>query len=92
MLQEAGRAAGKGLDSGAKAEQGVNTEALGRLMNGGASGIKFERISIAISFFQNFGLLGLMKLNWPSSFQTLFKLLEPLRLDLSLFAVFGGEC
>ena len=61
-------------------------------MNGSTSGIQFERISIAINFFQNLGLLGLMKLNWPSSFQMLFKLLEPLRLDLSLFAVFGGEC
>ena len=63
--QEARQVAGKGLGGGAKAEQGVNTEALGRLMNGGASGVQFERISIAINFFQSFGLLGLIKLNWP---------------------------
>ena len=45
------------------ASDAVDTEALGKAMGNG--GVHLERLNIAISFFQSFGLVGLLKLPWP---------------------------
>ncbi|GMI00831.1 hypothetical protein TrLO_g13556 [Triparma laevis f. longispina] len=52
------------------ATDAVNTEALGKAM--GEGGVHLERLNIAISFFQSFGLVGMLKLPWPESFRKIF--------------------
>ncbi|GMH78261.1 hypothetical protein TrST_g5046 [Triparma strigata] len=76
----------KGLKAeGADAKEAVNTEALSKLMDGG--GVSLERLSIAINWAQNFGLVMLFEVAWPESFKKWWKWIEMLGLD---FDVFGG--
>ena len=44
-------------------KQGVNTEALRKLMEGGGGSL--ERLTIAINWAQNFGLVMLFDVAWP---------------------------
>ncbi|GMH61068.1 hypothetical protein TrST_g373 [Triparma strigata] len=84
VKKEAARAARKGLGGAVGAKQGVNTEALGRFEGGGGS---LERLTIAINWAQNFGLVMVFDVAWPESFKKWFKWIEMLGLD---FDVFGG--
>ena len=63
VKKEAARAAGKGLGGGVGVKQGVNTEALGKLMEGGGGSL--ERLTIAINWVQNLGLIMLFEVAWP---------------------------
>ena len=63
VKKEAARAAGKGLGGGVGVKQGVNTEVLGRLMEEGGGSL--ERLTIAINWVQNFGLIMLFDVAWP---------------------------
>ena len=63
VKKEAARAAGKGLGGGVGVKQGVNTEALGKLMEGGGGSL--ERLNIAINWVQNLGLIMLFEVAWP---------------------------
>ncbi|GMH58345.1 hypothetical protein TrST_g9615 [Triparma strigata] len=85
VKKEAARAAGKGLGGGVGVKQGVNTEALGKLMEGGGGSL--ERLNIAINWVQNLGLIMLFEVAWPESFKKWWKWMEMLSLD---FDVFGG--
>ena len=54
----------KGLKAeGADATEAVNTEAAAKLIEGG--GVLLERLSIAINWAQNFGLVMLFEVAWP---------------------------
>ncbi|GMI01787.1 hypothetical protein TrVE_jg7206 [Triparma verrucosa] len=85
VKKEAARAAGKGLGGGVGVKQGVNTEVLGRLMEEGGGSL--ERLTIAINWVQNFGLIMLFDVAWPKSFKKWWTWIKMLNLD---FDVFGG--
>ena len=55
---------------GADATDAVNTEALGKLMEGG--GVSLERLNIAINWAQNLGLVMLFNVAWPEVRQYCF--------------------
>ncbi|GMH64930.1 hypothetical protein TrLO_g12675 [Triparma laevis f. longispina] len=61
MKKEAARAVGKGLGGGLNAMQGVNAEALGKLMGGAGGAVNLERLNIGINFAQNFGIIVTLK-------------------------------
>ncbi|GMI11690.1 hypothetical protein TrLO_g5494 [Triparma laevis f. longispina] len=61
VKKEAAMAAGKGLGGGLGVKQGVNTEALGKLMESGGGPIRLERLNIGINFAQNLGLVVVLK-------------------------------
>ena len=62
-------AARKGLGTGAskneQAQQGVNPEAMGRVMSGGLGGMELDRLNIAINWLQNIGLVLVIDIPWP---------------------------
>ena len=67
--EQAKEVAMKGLGTGASANEqaqgGVNAEAMGRVMSGGADGMELERLNIAINYLQNFGLVLVIDIPWP---------------------------
>ena len=67
--EQAKEVAMKGLGTGAsaneQAQQGVNAEAMGRVMSGGVDRIELERLNIAINYLQNFGLVLVIDIPWP---------------------------
>ena len=67
--EQAKEAARKGLGTGAsaneQAQQGVNAEAMGRVMSGGMDGMELERLNIAINWLQNIGLVLVIDIPWP---------------------------
>ena len=75
--------AGKGLGE----VDAVNQGALTRLMSGAGAGGLLEMATIAINFFQNFGIVTEIPIPWPESFKLLFTWLEIFSMD---FSVFGG--
>ncbi|GMH86679.1 hypothetical protein TrVE_jg10709 [Triparma verrucosa] len=89
VKEEAARAAGKGLGGGVGVKQGVNTEALGKLMEGGGGFL--ERLNIAINWVQNLGLIMLFEVAWPESFKKWWKWMEMLRLDFDIFGGMGED-
>ena len=57
---------GTGPSANEQAQQGVNSEAMGRLMaGGGLEGMSLERLNITINWAQNFGLVMLFDVPWP---------------------------
>ena len=46
-------------------QEGVNVEAMGRVLSGGIAGLELERLSIAINYLQNFGLVLVIDIPWP---------------------------
>ena len=60
------KAAGKDL---AEVDAANNSGAFDKLASGKGVGQLFETISIALNFFQNFGLVGLLSVPWPESFR-----------------------
>ena len=68
--EQAKEVARKGLGTGSsaneQAQQGVNAEAMGRVMaRGGVEGMSLERLNITINWAQNFGLVMLFDVPWP---------------------------
>ena len=62
--EQAKEVARKGLGTGSsEAQQGVNAEAMGKLIAGG--GMSLERLNITINWAQNFGLVMLFDVPWP---------------------------
>ncbi|GMH98534.1 hypothetical protein TrST_g7045 [Triparma strigata] len=68
-------------------QEGVNVEAMGRVLSGGIAGLELERLSIAINYLQNFGLVLVIDIPWPEAFKKWWSWVETLGLD---FNVFGG--
>ncbi|GMH68230.1 hypothetical protein TrST_g5432 [Triparma strigata] len=66
----------------------VNQDAIRSILSGEGAGGVFEMISIAISFFQNFGLIFMFEIPWPDSFKRLFSWLQIFSFD---FEAFGGD-
>ncbi|GMH59292.1 hypothetical protein TL16_g06414 [Triparma laevis f. inornata] len=84
-------AAGAGMWATANAKKGVNTEALGKLMEGGGGGpIGLERLNIGINFAQNFGLVVTLKF-LPDDFKKWFEWFGVLGFDFKVFGGMGEE-
>ena len=75
--EQAKEVAMKGLGTGASANEqargGVNAEAMGRVMSGGADGMELERLNIAINYLQNFGLVLVIDIPWPEVRRSLLR-------------------
>ena len=79
---------------GLGASNAVNQDAVARastpianLLAGSGAGGLLEMSTIAIGFVQNFGLVILIEVCWPTSFEVNFQWLEIFSLD---FGAFGG--
>ena len=96
--EQAKEAARKGLGTGAsaneQAQQGVNAEAMGRVMSGGVGGMELERLYIANNWAQNFESLFFFNhlLPWPIMNKVLewIEMLFTLFFTLAFYYNFGG--
>ncbi|GMH64746.1 hypothetical protein TL16_g04032 [Triparma laevis f. inornata] len=88
VKKEAGGSAGKALGGGVVAKQGVNAEALSKVVGGVGGPVNLERLNIGINFAQNFGMV--VTLKWlPVDLKKWFEWVVALGLDFDMYGGMG---